>query len=464
MPGTDPALFTAEEMLSLYATTRLSPVEVLQAVTERVARLNPALNAFAVLNPRALDAAGESAARWRAGRPLGLLDGVPVTVKDLVDLAGFPTRRGSRTTSPDAATDDAPMVVGLKAAGAVILGKTTTTEYGWKSPGDCPLHGITRNAWNPAYTPGGSSSGAGAAGAAGFGPLHIGTDAGGSIRIPAAWSGLVGLKPTYGRIPQWPAGAFASVACAGPMTRSVRDAALMLSAMARYDLRDPFCLPDDGRDWRDGIEGGVAGLTVGVLSAPGFDAPADADAIAAVERAAALLADAGAVVEQAETELPDTSQVFGRVWGAALARLVASLPAQLVGLLDPGIREVADSLGGMTAIEFMEAEAMRAAAGHAMARVHQLFDLVLCPTVPAGPPLADAPTVDPVRALWTAWAPWTFTFNLTRQPAITVPMGLRADGLPNSVQLAAAQFRDDLVLRAARAIELAAPFPQAELG
>ena len=462
MPGTDPALFTAEEMLSLFATNRLSPVEVLQAVTERVARLNPGLNAFAVLNPRALDAAGESAARWRAGRPLGLLDGVPVTVKDLVDLAGFPTRRGSRTTSADPVADDAPAVVGLKAAGAVILGKTTTTEYGWKSPGDCPLHGITRNPWNPAYTTGGSSSGAGAAGAAGFGPLHIGTDAGGSIRIPAAWSGLVGLKPTYGRVPQWPAGAFASVACAGPMTRSVRDAALMLSAMARYDLRDPFCLPDDGRDWRDGIEAGVAGLTVGLLSSPGFDAPVDADGIAAVERAAALLADAGAVVERADTALPDTSEVFGRVWGAALARLVASLPSQLVGLLDPGIREVAATLGGMSAVQFMEAEAMRAAAGHAMARLHQRFDLVLCPTVPAGPPLADAPTVDPVRALWTAWAPWTFTFNLTRQPAITVPLGLRADGLPNSVQLAAAQFRDDLVLRAARVLELAEPFPIVE--
>ena len=464
MPGTDPALFTAETMLSLFATNRLSPVEVLQAVTERVARLNPGLNAFAVLNPRALDAAGESAARWRAGRPLGLLDGVPVTVKDLVDLAGFPTRRGSRTTSADPVADDAPSVVGLKAAGAVILGKTTTTEYGWKSPGDCPLHGITRNPWNPAYTTGGSSSGAGAAGAAGFGPLHIGTDAGGSIRIPAAWSGLVGLKPTYGRVPQWPAGAFASVACAGPMTRSVRDAALMLSAMARYDLRDPFCLPDDGRDWRDGIEAGVAGLTVGLLSSPGFDAPVDADGIAAVERAAALLADAGAVVEQADAALPNTSEVFGRVWGAALARLVASLPSQLVGLLDPGIREVAATLGGMSAVQFMEAEAMRAAAGHAMARLHQRFDLVLCPTVPAGAPLADAPTVDPVRALWTAWAPWTFTFNLTRQPAISVPLGLRSDGLPNSVQLAAAQYRDDLVLRAARVLELAEPFPVADPG
>jgi aspartyl-tRNA(Asn)/glutamyl-tRNA(Gln) amidotransferase subunit A len=464
MPDLDPALLSAEDMLAYYGRRQLTPVDVLQAVTERVARLNPELNAFAVMNPEALQAAGESASRWRAGRPIGILDGVPCTVKDLVDLAGFATRRGSRTTSTEPAPDDAPMVMGLKAAGAVILGKTTTTEFGWKSPGDCPLHGITRNPWNPAYTTGGSSSGAGAAGAAGFGPLHIGTDAGGSVRIPAAWCGLVGLKPTYGRIPQWPASAFASVACAGPMTRTVRDAALMFSAMARWDLRDPFCLPDDARDWLDGIEDGVAGLTVGVLNNPGFDAPIDSDGVAAVERAAQLLADAGACVEPTDADLPDTSLVFGRVWGAALARLVAGMPSQLADLLDPGIREVAKTLGGMTAVEFMDAEATRAATGHTMGRLHQRYDLVLCPTVPAGPPLADAPTVDPVRALWAAWAPWTFTFNLTHQPAISVPMGPRADGLPNSVQIAAAQFRDDLVLRAARTIELAQPFQVADLG
>ena len=464
MPDTDPALLSAEDMLAYFARGQLSPVEVLQAVTERVARLNPNLNAFAVMNPDALRAAGESESRWRSGRPLGILDGVPTTVKDLVDVAGFPTRRGSRTTSADPVPDDAPMVMGLKAAGAVILGKTTTTEFGWKSPGDCPLHGITRNPWNPAHTTGGSSSGAGSAGAAGFGPLHIGTDAGGSVRIPAAWCGLVGLKPTYGRIPQWPASAFASVSCAGPMTRTVRDAALMFSAMAHWDLRDPFCLPEDSRDWLDGIEDGVSGLTVGILNNPGFDAPVDPDGIAAVERAAQLLADAGAYVEHADAQLPNTSSVFGRVWGAALARLVAGLPTQLVGLLDPGIRQVAETLGGMSAIEFMDAEATRANAAHAMARLHQRFDLVLCPTVPNGPPLAEAPVTDPVRSLWTEWAPWTFTFNLTRQPAITVPMGPRADGLPNSVQIAAAQFRDDLVLRAARVIELAQPFQVVDLG
>jgi aspartyl-tRNA(Asn)/glutamyl-tRNA(Gln) amidotransferase subunit A len=464
MPETDPALLSAEAMLTEFARCRLTPVDVLQAVTERVARFNPPLNAFVVMNPRAVAAAAESAMRWRSGRPIGPLDGVPVTIKDLVDLAGFPTRRGSRTTPTEPVHDDAPLVASLKTAGAVVLGKTTTTEFGWKTPGDCPLNGITRNPWNNDYTTGGSSSGAGAAGAAGFGPLHVGTDAGGSVRIPAAWCGLVGLKPTYGRIPQWPAGAFASVACAGPMTRTVRDAALMFSVMAQHDLRDPFCLPNDYRDWRDGIEAGVAGLTVGILRRPGFDAPADADAIAAVERAAHLLSDAGAIVEDAPVDLPDPSMVFSRVWGAALSRLVASTPTQLVGLLEPGIREVAAALGGMTAIEYMDGEALRAQVGYMMGRYHQRYDLLLCPTVPAGPPLADAPTTDPVRSLNTAWAPWTFTFNLSRQPAITVPMGARANGLPNAVQIAAAQYRDDLVLRAARAIEVAAPFAVADVG
>lgn len=464
---TDPALMSAEQLLSLYARRALSPVEALKAVTDRILRLNPRLNAFAVMNPQAVVAARDSEARWAASRPIGLLDGVPATVKDLLDMAGFPTRRGSRLTDPVPVAEDAPAVLSLKAAGAVIIGKTTTTEFGWKTPGDNPLHGITRNPWNIDHTPGGSSSGAGAAGAAGFGPLHIGTDAGGSVRIPAAWCGLVGLKPTFGRIPQWPLGAFANVACAGPMTRTVRDNALLFSAIARHDLRDPLCLPDDashpgGRDWRDTIEQGVAGLRIGVLSRLGFDAPADADAVAGVENAARLLAEAGAQIEAADANLPDTSAVFGRVWGVALARLVAGFSEQDREKLDPGLLEVAAAEGAMSAIDFGGADMLRIACAHAMARLHQRFDLVLCPTVPNGPPPADAPTVDPIKSLWRNWAPWTFAFNLTRQPAITVPVGLGANGLPRSAQLAAAQYRDDLVFRAARAIELSQPFPTLE--
>ena len=449
------ALLSAEALGTAYRRGTLTPVDVLQAITERIARLNPALNAFAVLDPAALRSAHDSAARWRAGRPLGPLDGVPCTIKDLIDVAGLPTRRGSRTTAASPAPDDAPITLGLRAAGAVILGKTTTTEFGWKSPGDCPLHGITRNPWNPAYTTGGSSSGAGAAGAACFGPLHVGTDAGGSVRIPAAWCGLVGLKPSFGRVPQWPLGAFSGVAVAGPMTRTVRDAALMFGAMARHDWRDPFCLPDEPRDWLAGIEDGVAGMRVAVLRNPGCDAPVDADGIAAVEQAAQILSDAGAELEEADPGLPDTGQMFTTLWSTALRMVVANTPADKHPLLDPALLALADAPepGGTV---MMQAAARQVEAAHAMARLHRGFDLVLCPTVPGPPPMADAPTVDPVHHLLTAWAPWTFAFNLTRQPAITVPLGM-ANGLPRSVQLAAALYRDDLVLRAARTIERAAP-------
>jgi len=461
---TDPALMSAETLLGLYARRALSPVEALQAVLQRVALYNPWVNAFAVMNPHALRQAGESEARWAAGRPIGLLDGVPATVKDLMDLAGFPTRRGSKTTAATPAADDAPAVLGLKQAGAVILGKTTTTEFGWKSPGDCPLHGITRNPWNRERTPGGSSSGAGAAGAACFGPLHVGTDAGGSVRIPAAFCGLVGMKPSFGRIPQWPLGAFANVAAAGPMTRTVRDAALMFSAMARHDVRDPFCLPDEPRDWRDGIERGVAGLRVGLVRRLGFEPPLDADGAAALTGAASLLEDQGAIVEEADPDLPDTRAIFGRVWGVALARLVATTPEAKRPLLDAGLLEVAEREGGMSALDFLGAEALRIEAAHAMARFHQRYDLLLTAATPTAAFAADQPTIRPAEALWRDWAPWTFAFNLTRQPAISVPIGLDEHGMPRAVQVAAALYRDDLALRAARALEQAAGVPLANPG
>ena len=461
MTKIDPALLGAEDLLALYRSRALSPVDALRDVLERIARMNPWVNAFAAMNPRALAAAGESEARWAAGRPMGPLDGVPVTVKDLLDVAGFPTRRGSKTTSTEPATQDAPLVLGLKAAGAVIIGKTTTTEYGWKSPGDCPLHGITRNPWDRLRTPGGSSSGAGAAAAASFGPLHVGTDAGGSIRIPAAWCGVVGFKPSFGRVPQWPLGTFANVAVAGPMTRSVRDAALMFGAMARHDLRDPFCLPDDGRDWLAGIEGGVAGMRVAVMRRMGFAPNLDAAGEAALGQAARWLEEQGAIVEDVSPELPDTRAIFGRVWGVALAKLAAGLSPEQQGMLDAGIMDVARREAGMTAVDFLAADALRIEAAHAMARFHQRYDLVICPTTPGAAPAADQPTLKPYEALWQDWAPWTFTFNLTRQPAISVPVGLGPEGMPRGVQVVAALYRDDLALRGARALERAAAMPAA---
>jgi aspartyl-tRNA(Asn)/glutamyl-tRNA(Gln) amidotransferase subunit A len=459
----DPVMLSAGELLDGYARQTLSPVEVLRVVNERIARLNPGINAFACMNPGAERAAEESEARWRIGRPMGVLDGVPCTVKDLLDLAGLPTRRGSRLTDAAAATDDAPLVLSLKAAGAVIVGKTTTTEYGWKAPGDCPLHGITRNPWNTRHTTGGSSSGAGAAAAAAFGPLHVGTDAGGSIRIPAAWCGVVGLKPTFGRIPLWPASAFAPVSVAGPITRTVRDAALLLSVLARRDVRDPYCLPDEPRDWCEGIEDGVVGLRIAVLRRPGFDAPLDLPGAAALEQAAALLAEAGAVLEEAEPHLPDVRDIHSRIFGAALTRLVHSFPETRRHMLDPGLLLVAAKAGNASAADMMEFEALRLAAANVMAQLHLRYDLVLLPSVPVGAPLADGPQGDPYEAMWTQWAPWTALFNHTRQPAISLPMGFAPNRLPCAVQLAGPLYRDDLVLRAARALERAQPFALPDL-
>lgn len=450
MDVSDPAALDAEELLAAYAARELNPLEALQAVTERIARRNPDINAFAVMNPQALQAARESAARWHKGAPQGVLDGVPVTVKDLVDMAGLPTRRGSLATSAAPVAEDAPLVQALRAAGAVITGKTTTTEFGWKSPGDCPLHGITRNPWNLAHTPGGSSAGAAAA-AAFFGPLHVGTDAGGSIRIPAAWSGVVGFKPSFGRVPQWPLGAFGHVAVAGPLARSVRDAALLLSALAGFHPADPFCLPEPKRDFLAGIEDGVAGLRIGILRHPGFAAPVDADGLAALEAARGILEDQGASVTDLVVELPDISEVFSQVWGVALARAMETVPAQKHGLMDAGLRAVAARFAATRGVDMVRAEAMRVQAAHAMAALD--VQAILCPCVPHAAPLAEAPLPDPVAALWQNWAPWTFLFNLTRQPAAAVPMGVNAAGLPVAVQVAAPLYRDDLALRVARAVE-----------
>ena len=445
------ATLSAEELLTAYADKTLTPLQVLQAVTERTARENPEINAFALMNPRALQAARESTARWAEGKPQGLLDGIPVTVKDLIDIAGLPTRRGSKVSDATPAATDAPLVAALRAHGAILTGKTTTTEYGWKSAGDCPATGITRNPWNPAHTPGGSSSGAAAAAAAGFGPLHIGTDAGGSIRIPAAWSGVVGLKPSFGRVPQWPLGSFGHVSVAGPIARTVRDAALLLSTIAGFNKRDPFSLPEPQRDFRIGIEDGVAGLRIGLLQSPGFPAPADADSQSALAEAQKILNVAGAIIEPADIPLPDTSAIFTKIWGAALARLVSTIAPEKHAFLDAALLSTAMRFQNITASDMLEAEALRVQAAHAMAT--SPFDAFLCPCVPHAAPLADTPVEDPVTALGQNWAPWTYLFNLTRQPAISLPMGVNAEGLPIAVQIAAPLYRDDIVLRVARTVE-----------
>ncbi|HYI86866.1 MAG TPA: amidase family protein, partial [Burkholderiales bacterium] len=254
---------TASELVEGFRKKTLSPVEVTRSVLARVEQLNSKLNAFCLVSETALEDAKASEARWTAGQPRGLLDGVPVSIKDIILTQGWPTLRGSKTIDPSGPwNDDAPATARLREHGAVLLGKTTTPEFGWKGVTDSPLTGITRNPWNTAKTPGGSSGGAAAAVAAGMGPLAVGTDGGGSIRIPCSFTGLFGIKPSFGRVPAWPLSPFGTVAHVGPMTRSVADAALMLNVLAQPDARDWHALPYDARDWRMGLDRGVADLRI----------------------------------------------------------------------------------------------------------------------------------------------------------------------------------------------------------
>ena len=279
----DLCALTATELLDAYRKRTLSPVEAAEAVLARIKKLNPAFNAFNLVSDKALDEARASEARWLAGAPQGLLDGVPVSIKDIILTRGWPTLRGSKTVDPAGPwNDDAPATARLREHGAVILGKTTTPEFGWKGVTDSPLTGITRNPWNKDKTPGGSSGGAAAAVASGMGPLAVGTDGGGSIRIPCSFTGLFGIKASFGRVPAWPLSPFGTVAHVGPMTRSVADAALMLNVIALPDARDWHALPYEPRDWRGGLEQGVADLRIAYSPDLGY-AKVDAEVAALVK-------------------------------------------------------------------------------------------------------------------------------------------------------------------------------------
>ncbi len=455
----DPALFSAQELLRAYAERSLSPVEALDAVLARVARLDGTLNAFCHLDPDAAQtAARASEARWQAGRPEGRLDGVPTTVKDVIIAKGWPTRRGSKLfaeAAPD--SEDAPSVARLREHNAVLFGKTTTPEFGWKGVTDSALTGITRNPWDPAKTPGGSSGGAAAAAATGMGALHVGTDGGGSIRIPCGFTGLPGLKQSFGRVPAYPLSPYGTVAHVGPMARTVGDSALMLTVIAEPDLRDPYALPYDGADYAQGLDVGVAGLRI--CYSPTFGPRAvDPEIAAALDAAAALFQDLGATVEQPDLEVPDTAAAFRLLWFSGAANLFRRFTAEQQALIDPGLRAVAAEGAEASANDLFDATAAREGFTVWMNRLHQDYDLLLLPCLPLVA-FEAGHEVPPGSGLgrWTEWSPYSTPFNLTGQPAISLPAGLNAAGLPMAIQLVGPRFADALVLRAAAAYERARP-------
>jgi len=449
--------FTAVGLVAAYRARTLSPVEAVDAVLARIARLNPQLNAFCLVDAEgARRAARESEARWAKGAPIGVLDGVPATVKDILLTRGWPTLRGSRTVAPDQPwEEDAPTVARLREAGAILLGKTTTPEFGWKALGDSPLTGVTRNPWNPDHTPGGSSAGAAAGVAAGLGPLALGTDGGGSIRIPASFSGIFGLKPSFGRVPAYPVSPFGLVAHVGPMARTAADAALMMQVIAQPDDRDPYALPPDPVDYAAALAGGLRGLRIGYSPRLGH-ATVEPEVAAAVEAAARRLAELGAIVEPAEPGFDSPRDAFWTLWTTGAAKVVSALSDAQRALVDPGLRAAAEGGRVRSALDWLAADAARAALGQTMARFFRRHDLLMTPSVavPAPRALRD----DPAHDLdWIAWTPFSYPFNMTRHPAASVPCGLTRAGLPVGFQLVGRPYADATVLRAAHAYQEAAP-------
>ncbi len=456
--GDDIAFASATELLRRYRDKSLSPVAVAEETLRRLETFEGAVNAFVLYDPdSALAMARESEARWAKGAPLGILDGVPVAIKDTQLTRGWPRRVGSLTIEADQDwPEDAPSTARLRAAGAVFFGKTTTPEFGWKPVTDSPLTGITRNPWDLARTPGGSSGGSAVAVLCGICPLAVGTDAGGSIRIPAAFSGVFGLKPTFGKVAMYPPSAFGDVSHGGPMTRTVADAALMLDAMKGPDPRDWFSLPDDGIAYRERVrEGSLRGKRVALSPTLGYHEPAPA-VRAAVEGAARVFAELGAIVEPADPFAESPWPIFQVLAGVGMWSLLRAMPPEKVPLMDPGLVALCRSGEAITQVQFADAISRRIALGVALNRFFERYDLILSPTMPITAAFAE-PRGDgsPDATNWADWLTYTWAFNLTKNPSASIPCGESA-GLPIGLMVTG-RLHDDLgVLQACHAYEEAA--------
>jgi aspartyl-tRNA(Asn)/glutamyl-tRNA(Gln) amidotransferase subunit A len=451
--------FSATELLDAYSKKTLSPVEVTKAVLTRIQKHNPTLNAFRLIDEQgAIENAKASEERWFKGNPAGLVDGIPATIKDLVATKGWSTRRGSLTTDDSNLQDeDAPLVARLRSHGAVLLGKTTTPEFGWKGVTDSPLTGITRNPWDPSKTPGGSSGGAAAAAAACFGALHHGSDGGGSIRMPSGYTGIYGLKPTFGRVPTWPASGFGTLSHQGPMTRTVDDAALMLSVMSESDSRDWYSLPSINYDWRDSIGRSVKGWRIAFSPDLGH-AKVDPEIASLVKAAAKTFSNLGAFVEEIDPGLGNQHDLFKVFWYIGAARLQATMTEEQLSLLDPGFRDVGLEGAEITIKQYLDATSERESSGTKLNQFFDNYDILLTPTLPltafdAG---QEVPPGSNMKR-WTEWTPFSYPFNLSRHPAASIPCGLCSNGLPAGLQIVGQMNRDDKVLTASRAYEVAHP-------
>lgn len=455
---TDLADLSAVQASEAFRSGQLTPPDLLQAVVARVQAWEPRLNALYRFNPEAaMQAARESARRWRAGEPRSPLDGVPLTLKENLYTAGDPAPIGVATGDLTPRTSDSPVAARLREAGAVLIGKTTMPDFGMLSSGRSSLHGTTCNPWRLDRNPAGSSSGAGAAAAAGYGPLHVGTDIGGSIRLPAHHCGLFGLKPSLGRVPIDPP---YTGRVAGPMTRTVRDAAWLMDAIARPDARDWMSLPPAPCDYAATLDGlSPRGLRIGLLTDMGCGLAPEASVQAAARDAAAALQAEGAIVEPMRSFLSpamlDGTCLFLEARSNADVRAMsAAQRARVLPYIIEWAMWRAESLSGA---QLMAAYAQLMAMREAAVRAVSAYDFVISPVAPvvSYPAQAHSPTDDPHRAL--EHIAFTVAYNMSEQPAASVNWGWSDEGLPIGVQIVGQRFDDRGVLRLARVIEQLRP-------
>lgn len=442
---------TAVELVAQYRAKTLSPVEVTEAVLARIEAREPELHALYAYDPSAaLDDAKASEARWASDEPLGPIDGVPLTLKENIATRGTPVPLGTAATSLVPAAEDAPAAARVRESGGVLLAKTTMPDYGMLTSGLSSFHETARNPWQPSASPGGSSAGAGAAAAAGYGPLHVGTDIGGSIRLPAGWCGLVGLKPSFGRVPVDPP--FLG-RVAGPMTRTVADTALLMSVLSAPDPRDHLSLPPAELPWTS-LEGSLSGLRVGLHLDPGVGLPVDPATRDAVTAAARAFEAAGAVVEPVgpflTREMLSGLDVF---WRTRAWSDLAALPAERRAKVLPYIADWAAGGADVPGVDVYRGFAQIDVISVAALRATSAFDVVLSPTCPVAAPPAEwaSPTNDPARPF--EHIAFTVPYNMSGQPSVSLNCGYTDDGRPIGLQLTGRRFDDVGVLRVAAAYE-----------
>jgi aspartyl-tRNA(Asn)/glutamyl-tRNA(Gln) amidotransferase subunit A len=449
---------------------QLSPVEVIDAVLERMDRLEPVLHAFCTPTPDAARAEAQRIADdIAAGHPVGPLAGIPVAIKDLVAVAGVRMVGGSPAYEDFVPDEDEVSVERLKAAGAVVLGKTNVPELGYSGVGHNPVFPTTRNPWNPERTPGGSSAGSGASVAGGMGPLALGSDGGGSIRIPSSFCGLFGMKASFGRVPVYPAhrdegqpgfSSWESLEHIGPMTRTVADAALMLSVIAGPDDRDRHSLPAADFDWTACLRGDVAGMRVAFSPDWGYAAVDPQVRRIVTDAAQVFERDLGCTVERADPGFDDPYAAF---WGLVALetdlRGLRALAEQHAERMTPHLLDFLNR--PWTAEDLTDAVMTRKAVTNKMWQLLRRYDLLLTPTLAVppfplhmqGPDQIDGRMLPPFQ-----WLAFTFPINMTGQPAATVPAGWTDDGLPIGLQLIGRHLDDPTVLQASAAFERAAPW------